>query len=155
VLQNLFSERISIRDLPTILEGIADACAHTRNLTLITEHVRMRLARQICEANTGPQGHLAIVQLSPEWEQAFAEAIVGEGDERQLAMSPTKLQEFILALNQSMERQAMMGESAVLLTSPMIRPYVRSIVERVRPVTTIMSQNEVHPRARIKTLDTI
>jgi flagellar biosynthesis protein FlhA len=155
VLQNLFSERISIRDLPTILEGIADACAHTRNLTLITEHVRMRLARQICEANTGPQGHLAIVQLSPEWEQAFAEAIVGEGNERQLAMSPTKLQEFILALNQSMERQAMMGESAVLLTSPMIRPYVRSIVERVRPVTTIMSQNEVHPRARIKTLDTI
>jgi flagellar biosynthesis protein FlhA len=54
-----------------------------------------------------------------------------------------------------MERQAMMGESPVLLTSPMIRPYVRSIVERVRPVTTIMSQNEVHPKARIKTLDTI
>ncbi|MEJ2120803.1 MAG: flagellar biosynthesis protein FlhA [Alphaproteobacteria bacterium] len=155
VLQNLLSERISIRDLPTILEGVADACAHTRNLTLITEHVRMRLARQICEANTSVQGHLAIVQLSPEWEQAFAEAIVGEGDERQLAMSPSKLQEFILALNQSMERQAMMGESPVLLTSPMIRPYVRSIVERVRPVTTIMSQNEVHPKARIKTLDTI
>ncbi len=155
VLQNLLSERISIRDLPTILEGVADACAHTRNLTLITEHVRMRLARQICEANTSVQGHLAIVQLSPEWEQAFAEAIVGEGDDRQLAMSPSKLQEFILALNQSMERQAMMGESPVLLTSPMIRPYVRSIVERVRPVTTIMSQNEVHPKARIKTLDTI
>jgi len=155
VLQNLLSERISIRDLPTILEGIADACAHTRNLTLITEHVRMRLARQICEASTGPQGHLPIVQLSPEWEQAFAEAIVGEGEERQLAMSPSKLQEFILSLNQSMERQAMMGENPVLLTSPMIRPYVRSIVERVRPVTTIMSQNEVHPKARIKTLDTV
>jgi flagellar biosynthesis protein FlhA len=155
VLQNLLSERISIRDLPTILEGIADACAHTRNLTMITEHVRMRLARQICEANTGPQGLLAIVQLSPEWEQAFAEAIVGDGEDRQLAMSPSKLQEFILSLNQVMERQAMMGESPVLLTSPMIRPYVRSIVERVRPVTTIMSQNEVHPKARIKTLDTI
>ena len=155
VLQNLLSERVSIRDLPTILEGIADACAHTRNLTLITEHVRMRLARQICEANTGLQGHLAIVQLSPEWEQSFAEAIAGEGDERQLAMSPSKLQEFILALNQIMERQAMLGESPTLLTSPMIRPYVRSIVERVRPVTTIMSQNEVHPKARIKTLDTV
>jgi len=155
VLQNLLSERISIRDLPTILEGIADACGHTRNLTLISEHVRMRLARQICEANTGPHGNLAIVQLTPEWEQAFAEAIVGEGDERQLAMSPTKLQEFIVTLNQVMERQAMMGESPVLLTSPMIRPYVRSIVERVRPVTVIMSQNEVHPKARIKTLDTI
>jgi flagellar biosynthesis protein FlhA len=155
VLQNLLSERISIRDLPTILEGVADASSHTRNLVLITEHVRMRLARQICEANTGPQGHLAIVQLSPEWEQAFAEAIIGESDEKQLAMSPSKLQEFIVALNQTMERQAMMGESPVLLTSPMIRPFVRSIVERVRPMTTIMSQNEVHPKARIKTLDTI
>jgi len=155
VLQNLLTERVSIRDLPTILEGIADACAHTRNLTLITEHVRMRLARQICEANTGPQGHLAIVQLSPEWEQSFAEAIAGEGDERQLTMSPSKLQEFILALNQIMERQAMLGENPTLLTSPMIRPYVRSIVERVRPATTIMSQNEVHPKARIKTLDTV
>jgi flagellar biosynthesis protein FlhA len=154
VLQNLMSERISIRDLPTILEGIADACGHTRNLTMITEHVRMRLSRQICEANTGPQGHLPIVQLSPEWEQAFAEAVAGEGDERQLAMAPSKLQEFILALNQTLEHQAMLGESPVLLTSPLIRPYVRSIVERVRPVTTIMSQNEVHPKARIKTLDT-
>ena len=155
VLQNLLSERNSIRDLPTILEGIADACSHTRNLTMITEHVRMRLARQICEANTGPHGHLPIVQLSPDWEQAFAEAIAGEGEERQLAMAPTKLQEFILALNQAFERQAMLGETPVLLTSPMIRPYVRSIVERVRPVTTIMSQNEVHPKARIKTLDTL
>jgi len=155
VLQNLLSERISVRDLPTILEGIAEACAYTRSFTLITEHVRMRLARQICESNVGPQGHLAIVQLSPEWESAFVEAIAGEGEEKQLAMAPSKLQEFIMALNQTMERQAMLGESPVLLTSPTIRPYVRSIVERVRPMTTIMSQNEVHPKARIKTLDTL
>jgi len=155
VLQNLLSERISIRDLPTILEGISDACGHTRNFTMITEHVRTRLSRQISENNTNASGHLPIVSLTPEWEGAFTEAIIGEGEEKQLAMAPSKLQEFILALNQAFERQAMMGETPVLLTNPMIRPFVRSIIERVRPTTTVLSQNEVHPKARIKTVDTI
>ena len=155
VLQNLLGERISIRDLPTILEGISDACGHTRNFTMITEHVRTRISRQISENNTSESGHLPIVSLSAEWEGAFVEAIVGEGDEKQLAMAPTKLQEFILALNQAFERQAMLGETPVLLTSPLIRPFVRSIIERVRPATTVLSQNEVHPKARIKTVDTI
>ena len=155
VLQNLLGERISIRDLPTILEGISDACGHTRNFTMITEHVRTRISRQISENNTSESGHLPIVSLSPEWEGAFVEAIVGEGDEKQLAMAPTKLQEFILALNQAFERQAMLGETPVLLTSPLIRPFVRSIIERVRPATTVLSQNEVHPKARIKTVESI
>ena len=155
VLQNLLSERISIRDLPTILEGISDACGHTRNFTMITEHVRTRLSRQISDNNTSESGHLPIVSLSPEWEGAFVEAITGEGDEKQLAMAPSKLQDFILALNQAFERQAMLGETPVLLTSPLIRPFVRSIIERVRPTTTVLSQNEVHPKARIKTVETI
>ena len=67
-------------------------------------------------------------------------------------MQPSRLQEFITALRTSFERQAMMGETPVLLTSPGIRPYVRSIIERFRPVTVIMSQNEVHPKAKIKTV---
>ncbi len=55
-LQNLLEERISIRDLPTILEGISEACAQTRNINAITEHVRTRLARQISDANANPDG---------------------------------------------------------------------------------------------------
>jgi len=62
------------------------------------------------------------------------------------------LQEFISTLRSTFERQAMMGESPVLLSSPAIRPYVRSIVERFRPMTMVMSQNEVHPKVRIKTV---
>ncbi len=155
VLQGLLKERISIRDLPTILEGITEACAHTRNVVAITEHVRALLARQICEANADDSGQVLIVTLSPEWEQAFAEAITGQDDEKQLAMAPSRLQEFIVALNQAFERHAMMGETPVLLTSPGIRAYVRSIVERVRPITTVLSQNEIHPTARIKTVGQI
>jgi flagellar biosynthesis protein FlhA len=155
VLQNLLSERISIRDLPAILEGVAEACGYTRNVTAITEHVRARLARQISAENTNETGFIPLITLTPDWEQAFAEAIVGEGEERQLAMAPSRLQEFINTVRQTFERHAMLGESPVLMTSPGIRPYVRSIVERFRPTTPVMSQNEVHAKARIKTLGQI
>jgi flagellar biosynthesis protein FlhA len=155
VLQNLLSERVSIRDLPTILEGISESAAFTRNLTLITEHVRARLARQLSDAAANATGVVPLITLSPEWEQAFAESIVGQGEERQLAMAPSKLQQFIVAVRSSFEKQAMQGETPVLLVSPGIRPFVRSVVERFRPVTAVMSQNEIHPKAKIRTLGQI
>ena len=95
---------------------------------------------------------MPLVTLSPEWEQAFAESIVGEGDSRQLAMAPSKLQQFIATVRQVYDKQAMAGESPVLLTSPAIRPYVRSVVERFRASTAVLSQNEIHPKAKIKTV---
>jgi len=152
VLQNLLAERISVRDLPTILEGVSEACGLTRNVMMITEHVRARLSRQISDQNVNDQGFIPLVTLSPQWEQAFAESLVGQGDDKQLSMQPTRLQEFITALRATFERQAMMGEAPILLTSPGVRPYVRSIVERFRPMTVVMSQNEVHPKAQIKTV---
>jgi flagellar biosynthesis protein FlhA len=155
VLQNLLAERISIRDLPTILEGIAEACGSSRNISIVTEHVRARLARQISEANTSEAGFIPLIGLSPVWEQSFAEALTGQGDERHLSMPPSRLQEFIGAVRQTFERHAMLGETPVLMTSAAIRPYVRSIIERFRPITVVMSQNEVHPKARIKTVGTI
>ncbi|MDP4796831.1 MAG: flagellar biosynthesis protein FlhA, partial [Rhodospirillales bacterium] len=155
VLQNLLAERISIRDLPTILEGVFEACGNTRNVMMITEHVRARLARQISNMNTNDRGFIPLVTLSPGWEQTFAESLVGQGDDRQLSMPPTRLQEFITQLRNTFERQAMMGEQPVLLTSPSIRPYVRSIVDRFRPMTVVMSQNEIYPKAKIKTVGQI
>jgi flagellar biosynthesis protein FlhA len=155
VLQSLLAERISIRDLPTILEGISEACGHTRNITMITEHVRSRLARQISTMNTNDQGFIPLITLSPEWEQTFAESLIGTGDDRQLSMPPSKLQEFINTVRNTFERQAMAGEAPVLLTSPAVRPYVRSIVDRFRPMSVVMSQNEIFPKARIKTVGQI
>ena len=155
VLQNLLAERISIRDLPTILEAISEACGHTRNVMMITEHARARLARQISDMNVNDQDFIPLITLSPEWEQSFAEALVGTGEERQLSMAPSRLQDFIGNLRKTFERQAMMGEAPVLLTSPAIRPYVRSIVERFRPSTVVISQNEIHPKASIKTVGQI
>ena len=155
VLQSLLNERVSIRDLPTILEGISEACGFTRSITQITEHVRGRLARQLCNDNINENGFIPLVTLSPDWEQAFAESLIGEGEDRQLAMAPSRLQSFIAKVRDSFEDYAKQGETPVLLTGPAIRPFVRSIVERFRPSTVVMSQNEIHPRMKIKTLGQI
>lgn len=155
ILQTLVSERVSVRDLPAILEGVSEAAAHTRNVALITEHVRSRLARQICDAHVNAHGVVPLITLSPEWEQHFAEALVGDGEDKQLAMPPTLLQDFIRKVREIYEKAGQIGESPVLLTSPGVRPYVRSVVERFRPQTVVMSQNEIHARSRIKTLGQI
>jgi flagellar biosynthesis protein FlhA len=155
VLQLLLAERVSIRDLSTILEGIADALAFSRNPATMVEHVRARLARQICAQNTSYNGYLPLIALSARWEQAFAESIVGTGEDRSLAMQPSKLSEFMTATRNAFEQAARDGEAPVLVTSAAIRPFVRSLVERFRSQTTVLSQAEIHPRARLKTVGSV
>jgi flagellar biosynthesis protein FlhA len=155
VLQILLAERVSIRDLSTILEGIADGLASTRNATMLAEHVRARLARQLCAQHVTPAGTLPIIALTARWEQAFAESIVGQGDDRNLAMQPSKLTEFINLVREKFEQAARDGEAPVLVTSPGIRPFVRGIVERFRAQTSVLAQSEIHPRARLKTVASI
>jgi len=155
VLQLLLAERISIRDLSTILEGIADALAFSRNPATMVEHVRARLARQICAQNTTANGYLPLIALSAKWEQAFAESLIGQGEERSLAMQPSKLSEFMTAVRERFEQAAREGEAPVLVTSAGIRPFVRSLVERFRAQTTVLSQAEIHPRARLKTVGSV
>ncbi len=152
VLQNLLREMVSIRDLSTIIEAIAEAARTTQNIAMISEHVRTRLARQISHANTNDAGYIPIVAMSPGWEQTFIEAISGNGDAAGLSLPPSRIQEFISTVRTTYDKIAMQGEVPVLLTSPAVRPYVRSIVERFRSSTVVMSQNEIHPKARIKTL---
>ena len=155
VLQILLAERVSIRDLSTILEGIADGLASTRNPAMLAEHVRARLARQLCAQHTSPAGYLPIIALTARWEQAFAESIVGQGDDRSLAMQPSKLTEFINLVREKFEQAARDGEAPVLVTSPNIRPFARGIIERFRAQTSVLAQSEIHPRARLKTVASI
>jgi flagellar biosynthesis protein FlhA len=155
VLQILLGERVSIRDLATILEGIADGIAGSRNPVTLTEHVRARLSRQLCAQYTNQSGYLPLIALSAKWEQAFAESLVGQGDERQLAMQPSRLSEFITSVRERFEEAAREGEAPVLVTSSNVRPFVRGIVERFRAQTPVLSQGEIHPRARLKTVSSI
>ncbi len=155
VLQNLLGERISIRDLAAIVEAIAEAAPSSHDLMQITEHVRTRLARQICHQLKNAEGALPVLSLSPTWEQAFADALVGERGERRLALAPSKLHDFVADVRAAYERAAQGGETPILLTSPLIRPYVRSLVERFRPMTAVMSQAEVHPKTRLKAMGAV
>ncbi len=155
VLQILLAERVSIRDLSTILEGIAEGAGGTRNPLTLAEHVRARISRQICAQYTSHNGYLPLIAMSAKWEQAFAESIVGQGDDRHLAMQPSKLSEFITLVREKFETAAREGEAPVLVTSASIRPFVRGIVERFRAQTPVISQSEIHPRARLKTVGSI
>lgn len=155
ILQNLLAERVSIRDLPTILEGVSEASNYTKNVAMISEHVRSRLGRQICHQNSNANDQLQLVTLSANWEQAFAESLAGDGDEKSLTMPPSELQDFIKSVRDIYEKFGAQGINPVLLTSPGIRPYIRSVIERFRPQTVVMSQNEIHPKAQIKTVGTI
>ena len=154
VLQNLMAERVSIRDLPSILEAVSEATSTTTSPTFITEHVRSRLSRYISFDNINSDNCIELLSLSPTWEQIFSEGVDGK-EEKQLSIPPSKLQEFITAVKKTYQRHSMRGENPVLLVSPLIRPYVRSVIERFRPMTVVMSQNEVHPKVKIKTLGQI
>ncbi|HEY2616739.1 MAG TPA: flagellar biosynthesis protein FlhA, partial [Acetobacteraceae bacterium] len=156
VLQCLVAERVSIRDLPTILEGIQEACGGAaRAIPTIVAHVRARLARQISDSHTGAGGYIPLVTLSAEWEAEFAEALAGPPEDRQLAMAPSRLQGLMQKLRDTFDAAASAGETPVLLTSGAIRSHVRAIVERIRPTTPVLAQAEIHPRARIRTVGTI
>jgi flagellar biosynthesis protein FlhA len=154
VLQSLLSERVSIRDLPTILEGIHEACAgQGRPIPGIVSVVRTRLARQLCESHSGVDGLLRLIAMSPDWETAFAESLVGPPDDRQLAMAPSRLGEFMRRFREVFDANA--HDSPVLLTSAAIRAPVRAVVERIRPATSVLAQTEIAARARIRTLATL
>ena len=155
VLQNLIKEGISIRDLTGILEGIAESVSFTRNVTLMTEHVRGRLARQITISNLDENQELNIITMSSHWEQKFQESLVGDGEIKQLAIAPSELHEFFEKFNEEYERFEAMGKNIVFVVNPSIRPYIVSVFERISPKTIIISQNEVFYKAKINTLGSI
>ncbi len=155
VLQALLAERVSIRDLPTILEAIAEMAPHSSQIRALTEHVRTRLGRQICQNLAESDGRTPVFTLSQSWEEEFHNSVIGEDAHRQLAMAPTKVQAFVQEALQKLECAAAGGTTAAIITSAEIRPYVRSVLERVRTQTSVLSQNEIHPHTRLRGMGVI
>jgi flagellar biosynthesis protein FlhA len=156
VLQMLLAERISIRDMPTILEAVQEACAsNLKSVSLIVAHVRTRLARQISDSLIGPGGHVPVIVLSPEWEDVLAGSFVGPPEDRQLALGQEKLREFLDRIRVVVDSAVQAGEKPVLLTSMQVRYHVHSIVDRIRMNVPVIAQAEVHRRARVKVVGTI
>ena len=152
ILQNLLSERVSIRDMPSILEGIAEATVNSTSVTFITDVVRMHLSRQICAHYFDGEETLPVVTLSPKWEETFKESLIPQEKDYQLHMPPDQVQAFMTAVQSCMEKSNMEGHMPVIVTSPFIRRFVFSLVDRFRPGTAVLSQDEVHSRIKVRIL---
>lgn len=155
VLQGLLSERISIRNLPKIIEVIAEAAATTTNVSAVTEHVRSKLAKQICQNLVDDTGFVPVMVLDQEWERELNSAVNKTGDDSNFILSPNRVQEFVLAVRQVIQKFSAGDEWPAILVSPDVRPFVRSMLERVSPMTQVISHNEVHRKASLKTVATI
>lgn len=155
VLQALLSERVSVRNLPGIIEAVAEAARVSQNVARVTEHVRSHLAQQICQALADEQGFVPVVALGQAWETELNNALTGTGDDQTVLMSPKRVQEFVLAVRQELQKFSAGDRWPALLVTPDLRPWVRSVLERVSPMTQVISHNEIHRKASLKTIATV
>tara|TARA_R110002049_G_scaffold29972_2_gene101970 strand:- start:57271 stop:59355 length:2085 start_codon:yes stop_codon:yes gene_type:complete len=155
VLQELLLERVSIRNLPLIVEAMAEATRQTSKPALILENVRRRLASQICQGLADDQGFVPVITLSPAWETEFIEAVKIVGEDRTFVMSPKRVQEFVLQARNQIQRFASEDTWPALMVNPEARSYVRSMLERVSPMTPVISNAEIHRKVSLRTVATI
>ena len=152
VLQALLAERVSIRDLPRIVEAIAERAPAGLDVAPLVAHVRARLSAQICRALTDAQGFVPVITLGPDWEAELTEATKGEGGGRALALAPQRVHDFAVAARREIQRFAESDSWPAVMVSPNLRPGVRSMLERISPNTQVISHAEVHRKANLKTL---
>jgi flagellar biosynthesis protein FlhA len=155
VLQGLLMEGVSIRDLPTVLEALADYAPYTKDPILLTEHARQALAKSICRSLMAPDGGLAVLTLGPSMEQTLAEAIIQNDQESYLALEPRLAQKVVEAVAKGVEQCLPLLGQPVFLCTAAVRPHLRRLIERYLPQVTVLSYNEIGPRVSVKVLRTV
>lgn len=153
VLQNLLKEGVSIRDLRTILETMADWAPVTQDTDILTEYVRHALSRTICSQLT-QDGVVPLITLSKEVESSVEDSIQHREQGSYLAIDPTTAQKILDAIGEA-TNSFHGNQLPTLLVSPQIRPHVRSLTERYYPALTIISHNEIAPNLKVKSLGTV
>jgi flagellar biosynthesis protein FlhA len=153
VLKLLLAERVSIRNLHLIIEAIAEIAPHIRRTEQIVEHVRIRMAQQIC-GDLSDGGILKVLRLGNRWDLAFHQALKRDpkGEVREFDIDPRQLEEFGQEAAQAIRAQLDAGERFVMVTAPEARPYVRMIVERLFPTLPVLSHVEIAKGVEIKVL---
>lgn len=151
ILANLLRESISIRDLVTILETLADHATVTRDPDMLTEYVRQSLRRSISkryfenEMNT-------VITLDPELEQAIMSNIQQTEQGSYISLDPTTTQKIFTSLNQQVNKLTSMGMQPIILTSPIVRTYFKRLVEQTVPDLVVLSYNELEPTTDIQSI---
>jgi flagellar biosynthesis protein FlhA len=145
VLQLLLQERVSIRDLPTILESIGNAARTTRELDVLVEHARRGLAQAITQQNLGPDGKLHTLTISSQIEAALLSTIQRSEEGPVLVLPPAAVEGFMRALASEMESMASRGHQPMLVCAPQLRWALRRMVERNFSNLVLLSYREIAP----------
>jgi flagellar biosynthesis protein FlhA len=148
ILQNLLREKVSIRDMVTVLEALSYHCRVNKDPDYLTEQVRMALSRSICKQHQNPEtGELPVVTLDPTVEEQIAQGLTQDG--QMLALGPVFTQRLFQSLNQEIERVVgTQGVQPVILCNAKLRLPFRRLIERMLPQIAVLSYNEIGPSVR-------
>ncbi|GJQ23659.1 MAG: flagellar biosynthesis protein FlhA [Candidatus Brocadia sapporoensis] len=152
VLKNLLKEQIPIRDMATILETIADYVTTTKDTEILTEYVRQRLSRTICQKYQNTEGKIGVISFDPQLEQTIANAIHKTERGNVLAIEPLMAQKLIDKLTEVVRGSLATGYEVVLLTSSNIRSHIRHLIENTLPQVAVLSYKEVSSGVKIDSL---
>lgn len=155
VLQNLIRERISIRDLATILERLTDFSKINQDPDTLSELIRQSLNRQICSNLSNDQNVIPVITLDPKVEQAVQESIQQTAQGAVLALNPQVSQQILAKLANEVQSATNAGHNPVVLCNPQIRPHVKKLTERNFPALTVLSYNEIAPKIKIQSIGAV
>ncbi|MDR1036498.1 MAG: flagellar biosynthesis protein FlhA [Deltaproteobacteria bacterium] len=150
VLQNLLRERVSIRDMPSILEVLADHAPITHDTDLLTEFVRQRLARGIVRSYVTPQGELPLMTIGADIEDGLGRSITETERGAYLTLDPDTGQRILTAVNNGVQVLTGQNLQPVVLCSPMVRRHLRKLTERFIPNLVVLSHSELTSTTRLK-----
>jgi flagellar biosynthesis protein FlhA len=154
VLANLLSERVSIRDMATILEVLGDYARATKDIDILTEYVRHALVRQITQQNI-QNNVLPCITLDPQIENLIASAVQRTDHGSYVNLEPDSMKRLLNSLNTELQKLTSLGYQAIVLTSPAVRVYFRKLVERSVPGIIILSHAEIEQSVEIQVLGVV
>lgn len=155
VLQNLLKEQVSIRDLLTIFETLADEGGRTKDLDLLTEAVRKQLSRLITAKYTGDDGAVNVMTFDSKLEEIVSNALLQTEQGVQLVMDPQSASRMISNIAQQIETHPEIAGQPILLTSPTVRRHIFKLVSRFIPQLIVLSHNEISADARVQSVATV
>ncbi|MBL7669361.1 MAG: flagellar biosynthesis protein FlhA [Bdellovibrionaceae bacterium] len=155
VLQNLLKEQVSIRDLLTIFETLADEAPKNKDVDVLTESVRRHLARAITSKYTTEQGQVPVMTLHPRVEELVANSLLQTDQGVQLVMDPGTASSLISEIANAVEGHPEVAAQPILLTSPTSRRHLYKLTSRFIPQLAVLSHNELTADARVQSIATV
>ncbi|WP_230191772.1 flagellar biosynthesis protein FlhA [Paenibacillus sp. CECT 9249] len=155
VLAKLLREKISIRDLVTIFETLADYGTYSKDPDVLTEYVRQALSRQITQQYTSQGETLRVITVGPSLEKKIAESVHTSDQGSYLALDPSATQQIFQKLTEQVQRLLQSGQQPIILTSPTIRMYLRQVIERTMQDVPVISYSELEPNVEIQSVGVV